>query len=60
MSHLEGGGTRTQGRAMTLLNLLQLRLGVWIVRTAMERMDRGQRGGSPRSLPPFVGRAALR
>jgi hypothetical protein len=40
---------------MTLLNLLQLRLGMWIVRTAMERMNRPPRVRQPRSLPPFAG-----
>ena len=40
---------------MALLNLLQLRLGMWIVRTAMGRMNRSPRVRQPRSLPPFVG-----
>ena len=43
------------GPAKTLLNLIHLRLGLWIVRTAMERMNRSPRGRQPRSLPPFVG-----
>jgi hypothetical protein len=29
---------------MTLLNLLQLRLGMWIARKAMERMNRRRPG----------------
>ena len=40
---------------MTLLNLLQLRLGMGIVRAAMERMEPRPARQQPRSLPPFVG-----
>ena len=40
--------------SLTLLNLLQLRFGMWIVRTAMERMIGSPRERQPRSLPPFV------
>ena len=44
---------------MTLLNLLQLRLGMWIARTAMERMEPRPARRQPRSLPPFVKRTTL-
>jgi hypothetical protein len=40
---------------MTLLNIIQLRLGLWISRTAMARMNRSRpHGREPRSLPPFI------
>jgi hypothetical protein len=40
---------------MTLLNIIQLRLGMWIARTAMDRMNRArQHERQPRSLPPFI------
>jgi hypothetical protein len=40
---------------MTLLNIIQLRLGMWIARTAMTRMNRARRHRrEPRSLPPFI------
>jgi hypothetical protein len=40
---------------MTLLNIIQLRLGMWIARTAMTRMNRARpHRRQPRSLPPFV------
>jgi hypothetical protein len=40
---------------MTLLNIVQLRLGMWIANTAIRRMDRARRHRrKPRSLPPFI------
>jgi hypothetical protein len=40
---------------MTLLNIIQLRLGLWISRTAMDRMNRAPpHRREPRSLPPFI------
>jgi hypothetical protein len=39
---------------MTLLNFLQLRLGMWICRKAMERMERHPPPREPRSLPPHI------
>jgi hypothetical protein len=40
---------------MTLLNLIQLRFGMWIARGAMARMNRALRHRrEPRSLPPFI------
>jgi hypothetical protein len=40
---------------VTLLNIIQLRLGMWIARTAMTRMNRARRHRrEPRSLPPFI------
>jgi hypothetical protein len=40
---------------VTLLDIIQLRLGMWIARLAMTRMNRVRRHDrQPRSLPPFI------
>jgi hypothetical protein len=40
---------------MKLLDLLQLRLGMWIARKAVERMERQHPPPrEPRSLPPHI------
>jgi hypothetical protein len=41
--------------SVRLLNLLQLRIGLWIARTAIERMEREHPPPrEPRSLPPHI------